>query len=165
MTASAKTLATARTIVRTLAVHGAKIDACIGDLARLKGMTYADWEKIRVDFVAAYCEARGVDPKDKTANAAARKGWSRIMSSLGVEKPKSESAEAVTKRGQRAKKPSTKGGRVVSPMDAEAATKKAAAIKQELTAIEAHLVSLFRRGQFKAMIDILHSEAEKTAAI
>ena len=165
MTASAKTLATARTIVRTIAQHGAKIEACMAELAQLKGMGYADWEKIRVDFVAAYCEARGVDVKDKTANAAARKGWSRIMSSLGVEKPKSESAEAVTKRGQRAKKPSTKGGRVVSPMDAEASTKKAAAIKQELTAIEAHLVSLFRRGQFKAMIDILHGEDKKAAAV
>ena len=165
MTASAKTLATARTIVRTLAVHGAKIDACMGELAQLKGMTFSDWEKVRVDFVAAYCEARGVDAKDKSANAAARKGWSRILAALGVEKPKSENAEAVAKRAARAKKPSTNGGRVVSPMEGGAATKKAAAVKQELTAIEAHLVSLFRRGQFKAMIDILHSEAEKAAAI
>ena len=163
MTASAKTIAAARTIVVNIAQHGAKIEACMAELAQLKGMGYADWEKIRVDFVAAYCEARGADKTDKTANAAARKGWSRILASLGVEKPKSESAEAVAKRAARAKKPAA--GRVVSPMKTEETKKAASAIKQELSAIEAHLVSLFRRGQFKAMIDILHSEAEKSASV
>jgi len=33
----------------------------------------------------------------------------------------------------------------------------------ELVGIEAHIIDLFRRGQFKAIIDICHSEAEKQA--
>ena len=164
MTASAKTLATARTIVRSIAEAGAKIEACMAELHALKGMTYENWEAVRADFVVAYCEARGADPKDKTASAAARKGWSRIMSALGVEKPKSDSTAAVAKRGQRAKKP-TVPGKIVSPMAAAEAAKKAATVKESLTAIEAHLLSLFRRGQFAAMIDILRSEAEKTATV
>lgn len=163
MPATAKTIAAARTIVVAIAQHGAKIEACMAELAQLKGMGYADWERVRADFVAAYCEARGVDKSDKTTNAAARKGWSRILAALGVEKPKSENAAAVAKRAARAKKPAD--GRVASPMKTAEAKKAAAAIKQELTGIEAHLISLFRRGQFKAMIDILHSEAEKATPV
>lgn len=164
MTASAKTLTSARALVRTIAEAGAKIDQYIVDLGALKGMTYADWESVRSDFITAYCEARGVGPKDKTASAAARKGWSRIMAALGVKKPVSDSTAAVAKRGQRAKKP-VATGKVVSPMAATEAAKKAATVKESLTAIEAHLLSLFRRGQFAAMIDILRSEVEKAATV
>ena len=154
--ATTKTIATARGLLVSIAQHGAKIEQYMGDLAKLKGMDYAAFESCRADFISAYCEARGTTAEDKTANAAARKGWSRVMAGLGIEKPASESAAAVAKRAQRAAKPAAEK----APAKGEA---KASAIKQELSAIEAHLVSLFRRGRFGDIIELVRSEAEKAA--
>lgn len=156
--ATTKTIATARGLLVSIAQHGAKIEQHMEALANLKGMDYAAFESCRGEFVAAYCSARGTTPEDKTANAAARKGWSRIMSGLGIEKPASESSAAVAKRAQRAAKPSAE--KTASPAKGEV---KASAIKHELSAIEAHLVSLFRRGRFADMIELVRSEAEKAS--
>lgn len=154
--ATTKTIATARGLLVSIAQHGAKIEQYMEALANLKGMDYAAFESCRADFVSAYCEARGTTAEDKKANAAARKGWSRVMAGLGIEKPASESAAAVAKRAQRAAKPAAEKAPAKG-------TEKAVAVKQELTAIEAHIISLFRRGRFADIVDLIRSEAEKAA--
>ena len=153
--ASTKTLTAARNLLVSIAQQGAKIEQSMVELAQLKGMSFDDFEGIRSDFVNAYCEARNVPTTDKAANAAARKGWSRILAGLGIKKPSSESAAATAKRAQRA----AKGGTKPPAKGAE----KAGAVKQELTAIEAHIVSLYRRGRFADILALIHSEAEKAS--
>lgn len=171
--ANAKTITTARNLLVNVAQLGAKTEAAIDSLRALKGMTYADFESVRGDFVAAFCEARGADKADKTANAAARKGWGRILAAIGVKKPVSDSEAAQKKRAQRASKANAtekeklgealaNPGKLVQPLKG---AERAGAIKMELSGFEAHILSLYRRGKYSDLIDILHSEAEKNSPL
>ena len=77
------------------------------------------------------------------------------MAGLGIKKPVSDSTDATKKRAQRAAKggtkPPAKGGET------------AKGVKQELTGLEVHLISLLRRGRFADVIDLVRSEAEKAS--
>lgn len=122
---------------------------------------WAHYKTLRAAYIKARREASGCK-----ADAAA-KAWERLCAKAGYKAPKSTSKAAVAKAAQReAAKPSeadkTTKGRIVSPMSGK---KTAAAAKMELSGIEAHLVDLFRRGKFAAIIDICHSEAEKAATM
>ena len=152
----------ARSIVISIAQKGAEIDALIEQLRGLK-LTFAEYKTIRADFVAAYCEAKGADPKDKTANNTARKAWSRILQAVGVEKPLSETEEAKRKRQARQANKAS-GADEGAPKAPTSATTSAAKVKMELSASEAHLVQLVRRGLIAAAVDYLHQIAEKATA-
>lgn len=119
---------------------------------------WAHYKTLRAAYVKARREASGCKAE------AAAKAWERLCSRAGYKAPKSTSKAATAKAAQRAAaKPAedkTTSGRIVSPANNK---KAAAAVKMELIGIEAHIVDLFRRGQFKAIIDICHSEAEKVA--
>ena len=122
---------------------------------------WAHYKTLRAAYIKARREASGCK-----ADAAA-KAWERLCAKAGYKAPKSTSKAATAKAAQRnAAKPSeadkTTVGRIVSPMSAK---KAVGAAKFELSGIEAHLVDLFRRGNFKAIIDICHSEAEKKAPV
>ena len=112
---------------------------------------WSHYKALRSAFVSAKCQYSGCS-KD-----AAAKSWERLCNKCGYKAPKSDSEAAKAKREQRAK---AAEGRTVRPTSGKAAS---AGVKMELVGIEAHIIDLFRRGQFKAIIDICHSEAEKQA--
>ena len=122
---------------------------------------WSHYKALRSAFVAAKCQASGCSKE------AAAKSWERLCNKCGYKAPKSDSEAAKAKREQRAKtaeakpaKDNATEGRIVRPGSGKSS---AAGVKMELIGIEAHIIDLFRRGQFKAIIDICHSEAEKQA--
>ena len=158
----------ARALVVGIAQKGAEIDALVEQLRGLK-LTFSDYKGLRADFCRAYCEAKGADPKDKTVNAAARKAWSRVLKAVGVERPLSENEEAKRKRQARLANKAGGAGAGAgadegAPKAPAAGAKIGAKIMMELTASEAHLVQLLRRGQLAAAVDYIHKIAEAAHA-
>lgn len=151
-------LAEATDLVKLAARTDVQMAEILTKLATSNVWSY--YKTLRTAFIDAYCEASGAS-KD-----AAAKRWERLCKAAGYKAPASTSKAAVAKREARAKaaKPDeadkTTEGRIVKPGTAQKAAKT---VKVELIAIEAHIVDLWRRGQFKALIDICHSEAEKAA--
>lgn len=161
--ATKATIAAARKLLVSIAQKGAEMESLVDKLRELKGMDYHAYESVRADFVEAYCTARGADPKDKAANAAARKGWSRLMAALGIKKPKSETEAAARKRAARQAQKVDKADEG-EPMAPAKATNVGQKIKMELVPAEAHLVHLVRRGAIAAAVDYLHKLAESAEA-
>lgn len=157
------TLSKARALVTAIAQKGCEIDHLIAQLRALK-LSWGDYKTLRESFIGAYCEAKGASPEDKATNAAARKAWSRILQAAGVERPLSESEEAQRKRAARQAKAAADTKAVVSDEGAPEAPASGALagtrVQMELTASEAHLVRLVRRGLVAAAVDYLHKLAE-----
>lgn len=139
-------LAAARAAIRNVATTLAAYQEAIEPLMKMS-ITYKQWESLRKDFTEAYQKSR----PDVSA-AAARQAWSRLSRNAGMVKPASDSAEAVKKRSQR---------KAAKGVDTATTAAKAKMIKTELNALEAHLISLLRRGQYAAMVEIIQSEAAK----
>ena len=127
-----------------------------------KEITPAQYKAMREQWIKGYMS--GMDCTEKRAQNAWATVWQGVESAHGFKKPKS--AEAAKKAAQRAAKPassdkSQKAGNVPdAPADGAKATK---AIKTELSAIEAHILSLWRRGRFGDIVALAQSEAEKAA--
>ena len=125
---------------------------------------YAEFETARKAWVTYYCAFMG-DAKTTAANQA----FSYRMKACGFEKPKNDSAEAMRKRAERAAKKASETA--TSGEDSEATAKdgtgaaSAAKVKMELTAIEAHLLAMFRAGKFEMCNEFIASQATKAALV
>lgn len=129
-----------------------------------KELTPAKYKAMREQWIKGY--ASGMACTEKRAANAWAEVWKGVESAHGFKKPKS--AEAEKKAAQRAAKPassdkSQKTGNV--PDAPDAGEKTAKAVKVELSAIEAHILSLWRRGRFGDIVTLVQSEAEKTATV
>ena len=138
------------------------VNAVANQLKANKGITPAQYKTMREQWVKGYVSGMGCTEK-RAANAWATV-WQGVESSHGFKKPKT--AEAAKKAAQRAAKPKTEdksrttGNVPDSPTEGAKATR---AIKTELSAIEAHIVNLWRRGRFGDIVQLVQSEAEKAA--
>lgn len=128
-----------------------------------KELTPAQYKTMREQWIKGYMS--GMDCTEKRAQNAWATVWQGVEAAHGFKKPKS--AEAEKKAAQRAAaKPassdkSQKAGNV--PDAPDAGEKTAKAVKVELSAIEAHILSLWRRGRFGDIVALAQSEAEKAA--
>ena len=150
-------LADAKVLVVNAAVSESAYELAVNAF-KTAVVEWSHYKALRAAFVAAKCQAAGCS-KD-----AAAKAWERLCAKCGYKAPASTSKAATAKRAQReaakGEADKTTTGRIVKPGAAPVAAK---GVKMELIGIEAHIVDLWRRGQFKALIDICHSEAEKAA--
>lgn len=126
-----------------------------------KEITPAQYKTMRSQWVSGYMSGMGCTEK-RAANAWATV-WNGVESAHGFKKPKS--AEAEKKAAQRAAKPAVDKSRTTGnvPDAPDAGEKTAKAVKVELSAIEAHILSLWRRGRFGDIVSLVQSEAEKAA--
>ena len=129
-----------------------------------KEITPAQYKAMREQWIKGYMSGMGCT--EKRAQNAWATVWQGVEAAHGFKKPKS--AEAEKKAAQRAAKPassdkSQKTGNV--PDSPIAGEKTAKAVKVELTSIEAHILSLWRRGRFGDIVTLVQSEAEKTATV
>lgn len=125
---------------------------------------YAEFELARKAWVTYYCAYMG-DAKTTAANQA----FSYRMKACGFEKPKNDNAEAKRKRAERAAK---KASEASTAGDTDETTAKdgtgaasATKVKMELTAIEAHLLAMFRAGKFEMCNEFIASQATKAALV
>ena len=126
-----------------------------------KELTPAQYKAMREQWIKGYVS--GMACTEKRAQNAWATVWQGVEAAHGFKKPKTE--EAAKKAAQRAAKPATdksqKSGNV--PDAPDAGEKSAKAVKVELSAIEAHILSLWRRGRFGDIVALVQSEAEKAA--
>ena len=120
-------------------------------------LTPAQYRAIRAEWARGYAETFGC--KEVSAQNQWAKVWKGVESAYGFKKPQTEEArrKAAQRAAQRAT--ATGDGEPVPPAKGKQAAQKA---RMELSAIEAHLVSLLRRGQFKACVDVIHKLAEES---
>ena len=132
----------------------------IGDLLPAT-LTAAQYKTIRAQWIKGYVEAMGC--KEATAENQWAKVWKGVEGAFGIKKP--QSVEAARKAAQRAKaekaeKAPTDNEQPIPPADGAKAAK---AVQMTLSAIEAHIISKIRSGQFKVAIDCIHTMAEARA--
>lgn len=141
------------------------VNAVAEQLKVNREITPAQYKTMRTQWVNGYMS--GMNCTEKRAANAWATVWNGVEAAHGFKKPKT--AEAAKKAAQRAAaKPaavdkSQKAGNV--PDAPDAGEKAAKAVKVELSAIEAHILSLWRRGRFGDIVALVQSEAEKTATV
>lgn len=127
----------------------------IGDALKANP-TPATYKAMRADWIKGYMAGYGCT--EKRAENAWAETWRHVEQAFNMKKPQSTAAAA--KQAQRMKNAPAKPAKTTPPTDGDVAAK---AVKVELSAIEAHIVSLWKRGKFADIIQICQSEAEKQA--
>ena len=152
---------------------------CIVDqLEGKKDLTPASYKTMREQWIKGYVTA--MKCTEKRGENAWATVWRGVETDHGIKKPKSSAAvkKAAQRDTAKTTKPETapdapaKGAKVAKTTKPETApdapakgAKVAKTTKIELSAIEAHILSLWRRGRFGDIVALVQSEAEKTATV
>ena len=125
--------------------------------------TFALWESAAGNFAKGYSKVEGCKLESGLVQ------FGRLMKLAGFTKPKATSVQAAKKAAQRAATKAAKGEAVGSDADIMLAPSTgllaASKVKQELTAMEAHILSMYRSGNFIKLVECIRAEAEKAALV
>ena len=108
----------------------------------------------------AYANAMGCE------SASASRRFQRLCKESDIEVPKADSAAAQKKAAQRAaKKAADASGDALEGMGDVAASATITAVKMELSAIEAHIISLIRAAKFTLAAQAVAGLADASALV